>query len=165
MKNLLNYTDLAIIQPGVAILALLTTRVSPTASQLDLGETFIPSSSLAVGRRMYPVEFRGQSPTSPAADRAADRSSANHSASTGRAGERTIGSGTQRSRPAVQSSISVDRRRYTTLLLESPLESHRRESDRLRTVHSFDGLTPIPASTESIRLGYRRADEDRRTAE
>ena len=28
MKNLQNYTDLAIIQPGVAVLALLTTRVS-----------------------------------------------------------------------------------------------------------------------------------------
>jgi hypothetical protein len=28
MNNLQNYTDLAIIQPGVAILSLLTTRVS-----------------------------------------------------------------------------------------------------------------------------------------
>jgi len=34
MKNLQNYTDLAIIQPGVAVLALLTTRVSTLKSSI-----------------------------------------------------------------------------------------------------------------------------------
>jgi len=35
MKNLQNYTDLAIIQPGVAVLALLTTRVSTLKTSTD----------------------------------------------------------------------------------------------------------------------------------
>jgi len=36
MKNLQNYTDLAIIQPGVAVLALLTTRVSVRPNQTKI---------------------------------------------------------------------------------------------------------------------------------
>jgi hypothetical protein len=38
MKNLQNYTDLAIIQPGVAVLALLTTRVSVRPNQTKIFE-------------------------------------------------------------------------------------------------------------------------------
>jgi hypothetical protein len=36
MKNLQNYTDLAIIQPGVAVLALLTTRVRIRTSSIRI---------------------------------------------------------------------------------------------------------------------------------
>jgi hypothetical protein len=43
MNNLQNYTDLAIIQPGVAILSLLTTRVSQNEKLLGQGVVLILS--------------------------------------------------------------------------------------------------------------------------
>ena len=169
MTNLQNYTDLAIIQPGVAILALLTTRVGRGANPWRDGHSLLFSFQSLVDRGwVYAVEFSVESPTSPSIDWTTDRSSSNRAIDAAAATDSTgwiISTGTQWIGATSQPTASIDGWWYVAVLSESPVESNRWECDCLWAIYTFDRSASLSTSTESIRFGHHCTYENSRIVE